>query len=110
MCVILFCFPDAPGQVGSCCSQASFLPGSEGIVSGPQQPVDLPCQPWLLVSPNDDALCVGHILNALGDIGGHSVCVLISVCEVVVSACINISQSVVSSSLEKQRSPPLATL
>lgn len=43
MCVVLFCFPDASGQVGSHCPQASFIPSSEGAVSGPQQHVDVPC-------------------------------------------------------------------
>ncbi len=64
VCVFLLCFPDAVGQVGSGCSQASFIPGSEGIVSGPQQPMDILCQPWLLVSLGDDGFCVGHIINA----------------------------------------------
>lgn len=66
----------------SCCSQASFIPPRlrRLLSPGPQQPVDVPCQPRFLVSPNDDAFCVGHILNALGDIGSPSVCVLICVC------------------------------
>ena len=42
VCVFLFCFPDAAGQVGSRCSQASFIPSSVGVVSGPQQPMDIP--------------------------------------------------------------------
>ena len=50
MCVILFYFPDAAGQVGSCCSQTRYIPGSEGVGSSPQQPVDVSCQPWLPVS------------------------------------------------------------
>ena len=56
--VVLFCSSDATGQAGSRCSQANSIPGSEGFVSGPQQPMDSSCQPWLLVSPSDDGLCV----------------------------------------------------
>lgn len=66
----------------------SFSPSSEGVVSGPQQPVNVPCQPWPPVSLSDDAFCVGHIMDALGDGGGHRVCVLLNVCVVVVGGCL----------------------
>ena len=79
-------FPDATGQVGSCCSQTRFITGSDGAVSSPQQPVDISCKPWLPVSPSDDAFCVGHIIDALGDVRDHSVCVLLSVCVVALHA------------------------
>lgn len=47
--VVLFCFLDAMGKVGSRCSHARFFPNSEGL----QQPEDVACQAWLLVSPGD---------------------------------------------------------
>lgn len=87
MRVILFCFPDATGQIGSRFSQAWFVPSSDGLVSGLQQFVDVPRQPWLLVSSGGDALHVGHIIDAFGNVGGHCVCVLLNVYFVVVCSC-----------------------
>ncbi|CAB1431416.1 unnamed protein product [Pleuronectes platessa] len=49
--------------------QANSIPGSEGFVSGPQQPMDSSCQPWL---GGHDGLCVGHIICAFADKGVHS--------------------------------------
>src|SRR4029434_10762324 len=86
--VVLFCSSDATGQAGSRCSQASSIPGSEGFVSGPQQLMDSSCQPWLLVSPSDDGLCVGHIICAFAGVRADSVCKLLIVYVVVVSSCL----------------------
>ena len=78
-------FLDATGQVGPHCSQANSVPGSKGFVSGLQQPMDSPCQPWLLVSPGGDGLCVGHIICAFADVRENSVCKLFIVYAVVQS-------------------------
>ena len=94
-CIVLFCFPDATGQVGSRYSQASFIPGSEGVVSGTQQQVDIPCQPWLPVRLNDDSLCVSHIIDALPEEVPVSVYSSMSVWLLYVAPYLNISQSVV---------------
>ncbi|XP_061127259.1 uncharacterized protein LOC133147276 [Syngnathus typhle] len=70
---------DAPRQVGPRCPQASLIPRSEDFVPGPQQPKDSPCQPWLPVSPSDDGFRVGHIINALRDVRGKRVSILLHV-------------------------------
>lgn len=77
------------GQVGSRCSQARFVPNSEGDILCFQHFVDMNCQPWLSVSLNGDVfLCESH--NSLSDVGGHSVCVLLHVCVIVVSGCLQL--------------------
>ncbi|KAI3369241.1 hypothetical protein L3Q82_007790 [Scortum barcoo] len=52
-----------------------------------QQPVDLPCQPWLLIGPNSDGLEYCYIISALGDVGSDDICVLLEVCDVKMAAC-----------------------
>ena len=89
-------------------AQASFIPGSEGVVSGPQQLVDIPCQPWLQVSPNDDGLCMSQLIDAL-HARSNSVCVLLNVCVVVACGFLLKHFLLFQNSSEGQRRPPLAT-
>lgn len=77
-------FPDPTGQIGSSCSQASFVPSSEGSISAPQKPVNFSSKPWFLVSPDGDGPCVGDVGDAFADVGGDRLCVFLNVCVVVV--------------------------
>lgn len=68
--------------------QLGCVTSSEGSIPDPQQSVNLPSQPWPLISPSSDGLSDSHVVNVLGDVGWHSFSVLQYVSVLVVCGCL----------------------